>query len=263
MSFVPSHPGRVTRPSLATSSVNGTAYTYVVQSVNPAGHSLSSRPSLAVTPLPTGSSQPPATPEGLKLDRSGHHLVSLSWHPTPGAKSYSVLRTTLHEDGVGGTYPLRTIVLDDAVDGTSYKDVTPSDGRLYSYYVQAANAAGISGPSAAVFAAPVPAPPAAAPGGLTGSWAHTRNGDVIALHWSPVPGAVGYVIYRCDGSNASFKWPENILTTLAENTYTDKGDTEKGAKIKGLAASTTYSYQVTAVNAGGVSPAAIVRVPAH
>ena len=91
----------------------------------------------------------------------------------------------------------------------------------------------------------------------------TRNGSAITLHWSPVPGAVGYVIYRASGTDASFSWPRNFLTTLVETTYTDQGDTEKNAKIKGLESSTAYSYQVTAVNAGGVSPPASVRVPAQ
>jgi hypothetical protein len=48
-----------------------------------------------------------------------------------------------------------------------------------------------------------------------------------------------------------------------ETTYTDKGSTEKDAAKKGLDDGTDYSYQVTAVNAAGVSPASTVRVPGH
>ena len=254
-------------PSLATytdtTAANGTAYSYVVQSVNPTGSSASSAPSPAATPLATISANAPAAPGGLKVVTSGHHLVTLSWPASPGAASYQVWRTTLHQDGVGGTYPLRTIVLDDAVAGTTYTDTTPTDGRMYSYYVQAANAAGTSAPTAAVTAAPVPPPPAAAPDGLTGAWVKGRNGNVINLHWSPVPGAVGYVIYRSSGTDGSFNWPADFITTLVETTYTDKGNTEKGAKVKGLEQGTGYSYQVTAVNSGGVSPPAVVQVPAQ
>jgi rhamnogalacturonan endolyase len=246
-----------------TSAVNGTAYFYVVQSVNPTGTSVSSPPSPAATPAATASANPPPTPDGLKVVTAGHHLVSLSWAASPGAANYEVWRTTLHQDGVGGTYPLRTIVLDDAVSGATYTDTTPTDGRIYSYYIQAANAAGNSAPSAAVTAAPVPPAPAAAPDGLTGTWVKGRNGGVVNLHWSPVSGAVGYVIYRSSETDASFNWPENFLTTLVETTYTDKGNTEKKAKVKGLDAGAPYSYQVTAVNAGGVSPPAVVQVPAQ
>jgi rhamnogalacturonan endolyase len=254
-------------PSLAsytdTTAANGTAYSYVVQSVNPTGASASSAPSPAVTPLATISGSPPATPDGMKVVTSGHHLVSLSWTASPGAARYEVWRSTLHQDGVGGTYPLRTIVLDDTVSGTTYTDTTPTDGRMYSYYVQATNAAGTSAPSAAVTAAPVPPPPSAAPDGLTGTWTKTRAGNAITLHWSPVPGAVGYVVYRSKGTDASFNWPANFVTTQIETTYLDIGYVEKKANSKPLDASSAYSYQVTAVNSGGVSPPAEVQVPAQ
>jgi hypothetical protein len=248
-------------PYTDAAAVNGTAYSYAVQSVNPTGSSAWSVLSSAASPAATASAGPPSIPSGLMVVTSGHHLVSLSWTASPGAAIYEVWRTTLHQDGVGGSYPLRTIILTDAVTGTTYTDNTPTDGRMYSYDVQATNAAGTSAPSAAVSAAPVPAPPAAAPEGLTGTWARTRNGNAITLNWSPVPGAVGYVIYRAGGTDASFSWPKNFLTTLVETTYTDKGNTEKNAKVKGLDQSTAYSYQVTAVNAGGVSPPAVVQVP--
>ncbi len=254
-------------PSLATyvdtTAANGTTYSYAVQSVNPVGHSVASTPSAGATPLATAPANPPSAPDGLKVVASGHHLVSLSWNPVPDAARSSVWRTTLHEDGVGGTYPLRTIVLDDAVSGTTYTDDTPTDGCLYSYYVQATNAAGTSAPSVVVNAAPVPPAPATAPEGLTGNWTNGRGGDVIALKWSPVPGAVGYVIYRSNEADASFAWPKNFLTTLVETTYRDMGNTKRGAKVKGLDKSSAYSYQVTAVNAGGISPSTVVQVPAH
>jgi rhamnogalacturonan endolyase len=246
-----------------TTALNGTAYSYVIQSVNPTGTSASSAPSPSATPVATATANPPPMPDDLKVVTSGHHLVSLRWAASRGAASYEVWRTTLHQDGVGSAYPLRTIVLDDAVSGTTYTDNTPTDGRMYSYYVQATNAAGTSASSAAVMAAPVPPPPAAAPDGLTGTWAKTRTGNAITLRWSPVSGAVGYVIYRASGTDASFSWPGNFLTTLVETTYTDHGNTEKNAKVKGLESSTAYSYQVTAVNAGGVSPPASVQVPAQ
>lgn len=87
------------------------------------------------------------------------------------------------------------------------------------------------------------------------------GGSVITLHWSPVPGAAGYVVYRSNGTDASFSWPRDFLTTLVETTYADKGNTEKNAKVRGLDSGVAYSYEVTAVNAGGVSPPAVVRVP--
>ena len=145
---------------------------------------------------------------------------------------------------------------------TIYTDTSPTDGRLYSYYVEATNAAGTSGPSAAVTARPLPAPPASAPDSFLGKWKKTRNGNAISLSWSPVPGAIGYVIYRSTGSGTSFKWPDNFLTALVETTYTDQGNTDKNARIKGLNNNIDYSYQVTAVNAAGISPSTTVHVAA-
>lgn len=70
-------------------------------------------------------------------------------------------------------------------------------------------------------------PPVAAPNGLTGTWARTRSDDAIRPNWSPVPGAVGYVIDRGSGTTAPFSWPGNFLTALVETTYTDQGNIEK------------------------------------
>ena len=78
-----------------------------------------------------------------------------------------------------------------------------------------------------------------------------------------MPGATGYVIYRSLKSDKSFAWPADFLTALVETTYFDKGDTDKNAKVKGLNASSDYYYQVTAVNAGGISPSTTIHVAAH
>ena len=56
--------------------------------------------------------------------------VALSWSAVSGADYYSVWRTTLYENGVAGTYPLRTILLDDAVVDTSYTDNSRTDGKI-------------------------------------------------------------------------------------------------------------------------------------
>ena len=246
-----------------TTAVNGTTYTYTVQSVNPNGHSVSSSPSSSAMPLAKLPSNSPAAPVKMEVTSSGHHHVTLTWTASPGANYYRVWRTTLHSDGIGGVYPLRTIVLEDTTAGTSYTDNSPTDGRVYRYYVEAASAGGTSGSSPTVTARPLPAPPASAPEALIAHWTKTRNGNAVTLSWSPVPGATGYVIYRSTGAVGAFQWPENFLTALVETTYVNKGSTEKNAAIKGLDNSIDYSYQVTAVNAAGISPSATVHVAAH
>ena len=55
----------------------------------------------------------------------------------------------------------------------------------------------------------------------------------------------------------------NYLTAIVETTYVDRGVTEKSAPVKGLDPSKEYDYRVTAVNAAGISPPAVVHVPAR
>ena len=59
------------------------------------------------------------------------------------------------------------------------------------------------------------------------------------LNWNPVVGAVGYIIKRATISSGPF----TFLQSITETVYYDIG----------LNASSTYYYQVIAVNAGGVS----------
>ncbi len=245
-----------------TTAANDTPYFYAIQSVNPGGRSVESTPSASAIPTSQRFAKAPAAPAKLTVLKSGHHEVALAWNPSPGANYYNVWRTTLHTDGVGGTYPLRTIFVDETTE-TNFTDHSPTDGRIYSYHVNAVNASGTSESSAAVPVVPLPAAPATPPASLTGTWEKTRNGDAIRLNWAPVPGATGYVIYRSTGGAAEFKWPANFLTALLETTYTDQGNTDKGAKVNGLDNTSDYSYQVTAVNAGGISPPTTVHVAAH
>ncbi|EDY17555.1 Fibronectin type III domain protein [Chthoniobacter flavus Ellin428] len=254
--------GQIRTTFADTTAANGTQYFYVVQSVNPGGKSADSKPSAGTTPTAKLSASAPPAPTRLTVAHSGHHEAALTWSAAPGANYYRVWRTTMHLDGVGGTDPLRTVLMDETA-GTGFTDHSPTDGRIYRYHVTATNAAGTSGASDAVTAVPLPPPPATAPEALAGNWKKTRNGNAISLTWQPVPGATGYVIYRSTGTVSEFQWPVHFLTALVETTYTDQGNTDKGAKVKGLDNASDYSYQVTAVNAGGISPPATVHVAGH
>ena len=245
-------------------AVNGTKYHYVVQSVNPQGTSANSSPSPGVTPSADRTAKAPNAPTELKVVESGHNRVALSWTPSPGADYHSVFRTTLYEDGVGGTYSLRTILLEDVTTLPTFVDRTPTDGKIYSYHIVATNAAGSSVPSAPVKAVPLPAPPATAPESPSGVWIKNRQGHGITLRWSQVPGATGYVLYRTTNPDGPFRWPEDFTTTVSSATYTDQNDDKKPPKDpkKILDPTKDYYYRITAVNAGGISPSATVRVKA-
>ncbi|MFJ6940922.1 chitinase [Streptomyces sp. NPDC101132] len=80
--------------------------------------------------------------------------------------------------------------------------------------------------------------PPASPAGLTAGGATSSS---IGLSWNPVAGATGYRVYR-DGAQ--------VLTTTGTT-----------ATVTGLAASTTYTFQVSATNSAGES-ARSAAVPA-
>lgn len=141
-----------------TTAVNGTTHYYAVQSWNPSGGSSANSPdSIGTAPLssaPTSApTSAPATPAGFVVNSSGHHSVTLNWNAPSGASYYSVARTTLYPDGVGGYNALRTIVPNDAVKTTTFTDTTPTDGKTYNYSV---GPGGSSANSGTVLATPQP-----------------------------------------------------------------------------------------------------------
>ena len=225
-----------------TTAANNTTYYYVVESWNlTGGYSANSPQSAGQKPLSSFSTSAPAAPAGLAVTSSGHHSVALSWGATSGANYYKLSRTNLYPDGAGGEIALRTVLLDDAVAGTTYTDTTVTDGKMYSYAVQAVNPVGTSSESSAVTARPLPAAPSAAPSGLAASAASATS---IKLTWSAVPGATGYVIYRSTTSGGPFSFPANFDNACVETSLTDTTN---------LTTKTTYYYQVSAVNSAGVS----------
>jgi rhamnogalacturonan endolyase len=227
---------------LDTNVINGSTYYYVAQSVNPGGASANSPQSPGATPSAALSTNPPAAPAGLAVTAAGHQSVALSWNASPGAGFYTVYRSTLVDNGGGGSNVLNTIPLNNNVTGTTYTDTSPTDGSIYSYTVAATGAGGTSANSSSVVAVPLPPPPGSAPGSLAGSFASTN----VVLNWSPVAGAVGYIVSRASGTNG----PYAFLMSITETTYTDIGLNTNG----------NYYYQVIAVNAGGISTAANVSV---
>jgi len=221
---------------LDTNAVNGTTYYYVVQSTNTVGTSTNSPESGGAMPSGSLATSAPDAPAGLVVGSVGHQSVGLNWTASAGANFYTVYRSTLFDNGGGASNVLGTIVLANNVTSATYTDTSPTDGSTYSYYVTATSAGGTSGNSTAAVAVPLPSAPASAPGALT---ANFTDSDTVVLNWSPVSGAVGYIIRRATSPGGPF----TFLMSVTETTYTDNG----------LDISTTYYYQVSAVNAAAVS----------
>jgi rhamnogalacturonan endolyase len=219
-------------------AINGTTYYYAVQSVNPVNASASSPPSAGVTPSASAAASSPSAPAGLTAT-AGDRAVTLNWSASSGASFYTAKRSTLTLNGGGSFNTLNTITLSNTVTGTSYTDTSPTNGSTYSYTVVASNSAGSSSDSTAANAVPVGIAPTAAPVTLAATALQTTSAGSITLSWPAVTGAVGYVVQRATSSGG----PYTLLYTIASLTATNTG----------LAANTTYYYQVASTNSGGTS----------
>jgi chitinase len=114
--------------------------------------------------------------------------------------------------------------------GSATRSVTVYTHGWYGQAAYYADDLSVFGPDGGGGGDPEPTVPAA-PGGVTVSG---RSSSSISLAWNTVPGATGYHVYR-----------GGTKVTAVSGT---------SATVTGLAASTSYSFQVTAVNSAGESP---------
>ncbi len=163
---------------------------------------------------------------GLTATASGT-TITLNWPPVTGAQVYDVYRGT-----ASGQESSTAII---GVTTTSYEDTGLAYGTMYCYEIKDFEPSSkLSGYSNEACATTVPSPP-------TGLTATSGPGGQIVLSWNPSTGATSYNVYRGTSSGGESLTP--IVTGLTATTYTNIG----------LAANTTYYYEVAAVNAAGTS----------
>jgi fibronectin type 3 domain-containing protein len=228
---------------LDTTASNGTTYYYVVQAANTTGTSANSPECPGVTPSAAAPSGPPAAPTSV-TGTATDGQVTLNWAASPNADYYIIQRSTLYDNGAtilsgsdttADTYnTLGTITLTDTAAGPAYTDTTPTDGSTYTYTIIGVNASGTGTASTPVSAVPMASAPSVAP-----FLSATAGATSVTLTWTPVPGAVGYVL--AGGTSAS--GPFTLVTSITELTYA----------ITGLATNSTFYYEVEATNSGGTS----------
>jgi hypothetical protein len=204
----------------------------------------SSTKTLSVTassPLPSPAT-PPQPPTGLTAITASSSQINLSWTASAdnggfAISGYNVYRSTTA--GGEGTTPITT------VSGTTYTDTGLTNGQAYYYIVKAVNSLGTS--SASNEASATPAALATVPSAPTGLAASAISISQINLSWTaPINNGgssiIGYKIERStDGGT--------VWSTISSNT----GSTSTTYSDSGLAASTTYTYQVSAINGIGTS----------
>ena len=218
-----------------TGLTSGTSYSYQVQAVDTAGNlSAFSNVASATTQAP------PTAPGNLTATAASTSQINLSWTAstsTVGLRNYIVQRC----QGAGCTNfaPIASPT------GTTYSDTGLTSGTSYSYQVQAVDTAGNLSAFSNMASATTQAPPTA-PSNLTATAASTSQ---INVSWTASTSTVGlrnYIVQRCQGAGCT------NFAQIASPTGTSYSDT-------GLTSSTSYSYQVQAIDTvGNLSPYSIV-----
>ena len=185
--------------------------------------------------------EPPAKPTGLDATAT-HDSVTLTWDDPDddSITGYVILRRV---PGVDPEGHFDVLVADTATAATSYTDDTVSAETRYTYRIKAINGAGTSERSRWVHidtpAAPVPDKP-------TGLEATVTHGQVVLTWDDPGDDSItGYVILRrVRENNTGGDFSVLVADTgSAATIYTD--DT--------VAAGTTYTYRIKAINEHGTS----------
>lgn len=213
-----------TSPYVHTGRTAATTYYYVVTAVNSVGESA---PSVQVSATTTSVQTAPGAPIGVSAN-GGASQVTISWAAVAGATSYNIYWST-----ASGVTPATGTQITNATSPYMQSGLTAA--TTYYYVVTAVNAAGESVPSVQVSATTASVTALPAPTGVT---AAPGNGQVT-ISWAAVTGATSYNIYWSTTAGVT-----PVTGTLIANATSPYIHT-------GRAASTTYYYIVTAVNAAG------------
>jgi chitodextrinase len=214
-----------------------TTYSYNVDAVDATGN-VSSPSAAAIVATPsTPDTTAPTTPTGLTANAVSPSQINLSWSASTDNLAVTGYRVTRN-----GT------LLTTLGNVTAYQDTGLGAATTYSYRVRALDAAGnVSGQSTAASATTPAAPDTTAPTRPTGLTATAISSSRIGLSWSASTDNVavtGYRVYR------------NGVFLVAVGNVTSYEST-------GLAASTTYSYNVDAIDAAGNASGTSTAAPAN
>lgn len=169
----------------------------------------------------------PAAPAWLTAsDQEYENKVRLDWRAVPGALGYEVWRNT--ENDLGSAVQIATRTWAACEDGSAVPCT------MYWYWVRAVGACGtgeFSDPDTGYVVRLLPAPT-----GLTAS--KSTYSDKVRIEWKPVPGALGYEIWR----NTVMSLDAAVL--IGNRTWTAFED-------RSAVVGTTYWYGVRATGACG------------
>ncbi|WP_165314257.1 lytic polysaccharide monooxygenase [Agromyces protaetiae] len=214
-----------------------TAYRYRVTAVDAAGNSSAASTVFSVTTAAgtTTDTQAPSAPAGVHSMETTSSSVDLMWTAATddvGVTGYRVERAT----GSGAFAQVATPT------GTSYLDSGLAAATAYRYRVTAVDAAGNASAASTVFSVTTAAATTVdtqAPSVPAGLKITATTSSSATLSWTASTDDKGVVGYRLDRATATGAFQQ--IAVVAGTTYQNTG----------LAASTTYRYRVSAVDAAG------------
>jgi chitodextrinase len=218
-----------------------TSYSYTVQARDAAGNLSGQSTALIVTTPASADTTPPLVPTGLVATVVSATRVDLSW--TASTDNVAVTGYVVLQNGA----PLATLG-----NVTSYQDTSVFAAATFVYTVRALDAAGnVSGLSAAATATTPTGADTMPPTTPTALNANAVSPTLVSLSWSASTDNVAVAGYRVYRNGV-------LLAVLAAATsYQDNN---------GVTPSTTYTYNVDAVdavgNASALSAGASVTTPA-
>ncbi|MHB8736964.1 MAG: fibronectin type III domain-containing protein [Candidatus Dormibacteria bacterium] len=225
-------PVTVTSPSYSDTTVaNGSSYTYSVVAVNAGAQSLAATVNVS-TPSPVGA--PTSVTATI-----GNGTVTLTWGAVTNATGYEV------------DYGTTTLVKDSNYNGTATTDTISglTNGATYTFNVYTLSAGGRSGTPASTTATPVSAP--TVPGVPVVTVTAGSTTGTAALTWTAP---------TCTTCGTTFTY-NVVRTATGQATKNYRGLTSASLNdTNALRNGVTYTYSVTALNAGGTSPAAAIAV---
>ncbi len=221
--------------SIVPGLVNGTAYSFTVVATNAVG---SSPAATSPEVTPAGVPRAPGTPVAVAGDAS----AALSWsRPSDNGRPLTGFTITPRD----GTRALPAVTVGPTTTTATIAGLT--NGTSYTFDVRATNGAGTSPPSVTNPVTPVAPPLTATAPDAPRSPTVVAGSRSATVSWTP-PSSVGgspvtgYTVAPYDGAVALAAVRVGPAATVAT--------------VTGLANGTTYTFQVTATNAGGTSAAA-------
>jgi fibronectin type 3 domain-containing protein len=179
-----------------------------------------------------------SAPTGLTATTSSATQIDLSWTPTSGANGYNIYRSTseagpykfLSATGYNGTY-------------SDYDSFSSDTTYYYTIAVRSSTGSTTGVGTAGIQSDPVPASTIVAP---TNLFVKSATSSKFSISWNAVTGAIGYNVYRRDGSSSSAVY--ELLPPGGSSTdpviYDDNST---------FYSSTTYYYKVAALNSDGAA----------